>query len=172
MNATHQVMSCDRAVQRPPTMPLISALFADAYHRDAVTAARGLRQVGPLLIRMMGLLPRETRLCHPAESRIADLRLATRPMAACCASKICAVGRSHDVSSNEPARTPRNAPATLGAPVTHDPQSGQTQRGYTRPLSAVRSTTWGSPAVRWNASSMTTAVMEKALAVIFWHDVQ
>ena len=42
-------------------------------------------------------------------------------------AQICAVGRSRDVSSNEPARTPRNAPATLGAPVTHDPQSGQTQ---------------------------------------------
>src|SRR6516164_3226556 len=86
--------------------------------------------------------------------------------------QICAVGRSHDVSSNEPARTERNAPATLGAPVTHDPQSGQTQRAYTRPLSAVRWTTWGWPAVRWNASSMTTVLMEKALAVIFWHVVQ
>src|SRR5215469_4284805 len=81
--------------------------------------------------------------------------------------QICAVGPSHDVSSNEPARTPRNAPATFGAPVMHDPQSEQTQRGYTRPLSAVRSTTWGSPSVRWNASSTTMTVIEKELAVIF-----
>src|SRR5690349_16502642 len=37
--------------------------------------------------------------------------------------QICAVGRSHEVSSNVPARTERNIPPNLGLPVSHEPQS-------------------------------------------------
>src|SRR5258707_1226914 len=52
--------------------------------------------------------------------------------------QICAVGRSHEVSSNVPARTERTTPPNLGLPVSHEPQSPQTHRVDTRPLSAVR----------------------------------
>ena len=78
--------------------------------RNPLISRRGLRQVGPLLTRMMGRLPRETRLCHPAESRIADLRLATRPMAACCASKyapLAAATMYRPMSPPVPRETPR-----------------------------------------------------------------
>src|SRR5262252_3986958 len=82
------------------------------------------------------------------------------------------VALSHEVSSNVPARTKRSTPPILGVPVSHVPQSEQTQRVVMRLLSARRCTRCGSPAVRWNASSVTTTAMEKALLVIFWQSVQ
>jgi hypothetical protein len=81
--------------------------------------------------------------------------------------QICAVGFSHEVSSNVPARTERNIPPNLGLPVSHEPQSRHIHRVDTRPLSPVLCARWGSPAVRRNASSVTTKPMEKALLVIF-----
>jgi hypothetical protein len=88
----------------------------------------------------------------------------------------CAIGRSQEVSSNVPARTARTAPGVaelaLGAPQIHEPQSGQTHRVVTWPLSAVRWIERGSPFVRRKAISETTIAIEKALLVIRWQSVQ
>ena len=60
----------------------------------------------------------------------------------------CLVGRSHEVSSKVPART-RCRPSP-GLPVlkSQQPHSGQTQRIFTRPLSAMASSGRGSSPVR------------------------
>jgi hypothetical protein len=78
----------------------------------------------------------------------------------------CTVGRNHDVSSSVPARTVRIGAPGLGVPLIHEPQSGQSQRIVTRPLSVVRSTARGSAAVIRNALSAITIPIEKALLVI------
>jgi hypothetical protein len=76
--------------------------------------------------------------------------------------QICAVGFSHEVSSNVPARTERNIPPNLGLAVSHEPQSRHIHRVDTRPLSPVLCARCGSPAVRRNASSVTTTHGEGA----------
>ena len=105
------------------------------------------------------------------------------PMSAGCVSKLrsptgsaiqgcllrvhkCIVGRNQDVSSSVPARTVRTEVPGFGAPLIQEPQSGQSQRIVTRPLSVVRSTGRGSAAVIRNALSAITIPIEKALLVI------
>jgi hypothetical protein len=84
----------------------------------------------------------------------------------------CAVGRSHEVSSKVPPRTLRIAEPGLGVPLTHEPHSGHTQRVVTRPLSAVRGSSRGSPLVRRKAASARTTPIENALLVMCWQAVQ
>jgi hypothetical protein len=83
----------------------------------------------------------------------------------------CIVGRSQDGSSKVPART-RTADPGCGAPLIHEPHSGQTQRVTTFPLSAVFWSGRGAPLVRWKASPGTTIAIEKALLVRRWQSVQ
>jgi hypothetical protein len=82
--------------------------------------------------------------------------------------QICAVGFSHEVSSNVPARTERNIPPNLGLPVSHEPQSRHIHRVDTRAHCRL----YSAPDVARrqsaeNASSVTTKPIEKALLVIF-----
>ena len=78
----------------------------------------------------------------------------------------CTVGRNHEVSSSVPPRTARTAEFGHGVLLIQEPHSGQTQRPRRAPLSAVRSTSLGSEAVRRNARSAITSPIEKALLVI------
>jgi len=75
----------------------------------------------------------------------------------------CIVGRGHEVSSNVPART-RYKPS-LGLPVlkSQQPHTEQTQRIFTRPLSATLSRGCGSSAVRRKPA--TARAIENALLV-------
>src|ERR1051325_61122 len=81
----------------------------------------------------------------------------------------CAVVLSHEVSSSVPARTRRiiSAPDAPGCGllVSQQPHSGQTHLVTTRPLSAIFSSSRGSPFVRRNALSCTVIASEKALLV-------
>jgi len=80
------------------------------------------------------------------------------------------------VSSSVPARTRRTASAEfeLGPGLLHiqELHSGQCHLVPTRPLSAVRRTSLGSPAVKRKALSRTTIAIEKALLVTCWQSVQ
>lgn len=75
--------------------------------------------------------------------------------------QICRVGHSHDVSSSVPARTLRIPPRRGYGPSW---QSGHTNVVLSRPLSGIRSSARGSPAVRPKAVSASATPSERDAA--------
>jgi hypothetical protein len=120
------------------------------------------------LYRRDGLAPADAQKAPMSAGCVSKLRSPSGSMIQGCLLRIhrCTVGRSHDVSSSVPARTVRTGAPGLGVPLIHEPQSGQSQRIVTRPLSVVRSTGRGSAAVIRNDLSAITIPIEKALLVI------
>ena len=94
------------------------------------------------LYRRDRLAPADAQKAAMSAGCVSKLRSPTGSVIQGCLLRVhrCTVGRNHDVSSSVPARTVRTGAPGLGVPLIHEPQSGQSQRIVTRPLSVVRST--------------------------------